>query len=123
MWGNPIFQYLYQSYITPLLHYDNKYRASLLCALEAYLNSNFSINEASRKSGMHRNCLHKKIAKIQELLQADFSLVQDRIVIQIAVKIYRLQDICSKTGHSLIWAMPLSGEQSSSAVPVEELED
>ena len=113
MWGNPIFRFLYQFYIIPLLNYDKRYHASLLCALEAYINSNFSINEASRQSGMHRNCLHKKIIKIQELLHMDFSLVQDRIVIQITMKIYHLQNIYSKTEHSLIWAMPLSDDRCS----------
>ena len=106
MWGSPVFHHIYHLVIEPLLQYDKKYRASLLDALIAFVDAGFYISEASRQSGLHRNTLHKKILKIQELLSINLSLVQNQIIIQMAVKIHRLKIIYPKTEQTFLWVMP-----------------
>ena len=105
MWGNPVLERLYQATISPILSYDKKYRANLLYALDAYISAKFHINDASRRSGLHRNTLRKKIARIQEILGMDFSLTQNQLIIQIAIRLHRLQNAYPKTQQMLIWAM------------------
>ena len=113
MWGSPIFQHLHQSMIEPLLKYDKKYRANLLDALIAYADANFYISKASRCSGLHRNTLHKKILKIQELLSVDLSVPQDQIILQMAVNIHRLKNVYPQTEQTLLWVMPSPEQQQA----------
>lgn len=114
MWEQPALQHLYQAFIIPLLNYDCKYRANMLSGLDAYVRANFCINDAARQSGMHRNGLYKKISKIQEILNLDLDLVPNRLMIQIAMKIYHLKKVYAQTEQTLIWAMSASREQSGS---------
>ena len=108
MWEQPALQHLYQSFLVPLLQYDCKYRANLISALDAYASANFCMSDAAHQSGLHRNSLSKKISKIQEILNLDLELASNRLMIQIAMKIYHLKKVYAQTEQTLIWAMPAS---------------
>lgn len=105
LWENPALRYLYHLIITPILSYDKRYRANLMKAVEAYSDANFCISTASNKSQMHRNTLYKKVAKAQEILGMDFSIIQNQIAIQLAIKIKNLRKISNEAETSLIWVM------------------
>ena len=57
--------------------------------LETYLNANLSITDTARLLSMHRNSVHYRIRRLEEMLGIDFSNHNAVIQVDMSIKILR----------------------------------
>ncbi len=67
-----------------LLRHDKKKGTSYAPLLRTYLDQERNITETTRLCFIHRNTFHYRIQKIQEILQMDLNLADNRLILQIA---------------------------------------
>ncbi|WP_138420592.1 PucR family transcriptional regulator [Aquibacillus sediminis] len=97
-----IYQYLWKlkkenelqhliAHIEPVLEYDQHHKGQMLPTLEMFLQVNGSKKEAAEHLYIVRQTLYHRIEKLKELLGGDFMEQEKRIMIELAIKAYRLQ--------------------------------
>jgi purine catabolism regulator len=75
------------SIVKPLIEYDEKKDSNLLETLEAYFNCNGNIKQVSQKMYIHYNTAIYRIDQIQKLLNVDLNNPDDRLNVEIALKL------------------------------------
>ena len=63
----------YEECLKPILDYDRSKEGDLMTVLEAYVEANGSIKTVSETLFMHRNTIHYKIKKVEELLNCSLA--------------------------------------------------
>ena len=79
--------------LSPVLSYDERHEGILMDALEAFLGTNQSANEAAKKLDLHPNTLRYRLRKVEELLEASLSDTALLLDLQLACLIIRLVDL------------------------------
>lgn len=78
---------IYDHYITPLRHYDNSRKTSLLETLELYIANNCNKTETEKQLFIHKNTLRARLSTINKLLDCDLSCMEDLFNVQLALKL------------------------------------
>lgn len=76
--------------VQPLFEYDNKNASDLADVLRCYLKHNGSVKDTADELFVHRNTINYKLGKIQELLDIDLSLLDNRLQLSLG---FMLQDL------------------------------
>jgi purine catabolism regulator len=74
----------------PLVEYDRRTKSDLVKTLEVYLDCMGSWNKAAEELCVHPNTLGYRLNRIQELLGVDLNSPEQRLNLQLALKILRL---------------------------------
>lgn len=77
-------------YVKPLADYDAKYNAALTETLEAVIKSGWNLKKASGLLFIHYNSVKYRFAKICELLDADLHNNEERLAVDIALKLHMM---------------------------------
>lgn len=75
--------------IKPLIRYDEINQSDLIETLYSYFDSNLNSSQAATKLFIHRNTFLKRIAKMQEILTANFNDANYLASLQLGLSIYR----------------------------------
>ena len=78
-------------YITPLAEYDRKYHGELLITLQEILQHGWNLKESATALYIHYNSIKYRYSKICKVLNLDLSDHDNRSLIEIAMKLYRLK--------------------------------
>lgn len=84
-------------YIEPLTVYDSSHGSSLLLTATTYLEHNLNAKKTAAALFTHYNTVMHRLERIEELLQISFDLADDRLQLEMAIKLYAIQAIFSKT--------------------------
>ena len=76
-----------ERYVRPLADYDAKYNASLTETLEAIIKCGWNLKMASELLLIHYNSAKYRFSKICELLEADLHDHEERLAVDIALKL------------------------------------
>ena len=76
-----------ERYVRPLADYDAKYNASLTETLEAIIKCGWNLKMASELLLVHYNSVKYRFSKICELLEADLRDHEERLAVDIALKL------------------------------------
>ncbi|MDI6825099.1 MAG: PucR family transcriptional regulator ligand-binding domain-containing protein [Bacillota bacterium] len=79
-----------QDTLGPVVEYDRRTRSDLLKTLEVYLDCMGSWNRAAEVLCVHPNTLGYRLNRIQELLGVDLNSPEQRLHLQLALKILRI---------------------------------
>ncbi|MDP4099291.1 PucR family transcriptional regulator ligand-binding domain-containing protein [Paenibacillus sp. P96] len=79
-----------QTYLGPIISYDEAKGSELLLTLRVYLDHDGAKQIAARKLFIVRQSLYYRLEKITELLGKDFMQPENRISIQVALRAYQL---------------------------------
>jgi hypothetical protein len=79
---------LLDKYIIPLQDYDQQNNAELIATLQAYITSLWNYSETSRVMYIHCNTVKYRISQIKETLGIDWSDVQERINLEMAIMVH-----------------------------------
>ncbi len=90
--GHPTLSKLYKNTIERMKKYDGENNTDLLKTLEALVENDFSISKTSDKLFIHRNTLYKRVDKINFILDMDVYKSENRLILQIALKINEILD-------------------------------
>ena len=77
----------YSEYLMPLVEYDQKNNANLIDTLKDYINCGYNYRETSKILYVHPNTVRYRISIIEKLTRLDFKLADDRLNMEIALKI------------------------------------
>jgi len=80
----------YQAMISKLADHDAQRGSELLKTLESYLDFGLNVKETARRLSLHRNTLHQRLNKIENLLEIDFQQPLTYLNLHIAIKDMRL---------------------------------
>ncbi|MCI1946024.1 MAG: helix-turn-helix domain-containing protein [Clostridium luticellarii] len=88
--------YNYAQYVLEdLISYEKTNQIDLMETLDAYLNENANIIEASDKLFIHKNTLKYRLKKIENLLNVNLHSLEDCLRLLIAMKAYKIINIMS----------------------------
>jgi sugar diacid utilization regulator len=88
--------YNYAQYVLKdLISYEKTNQIDLMETLDAYLNENANIIEASDKLFIHKNTLKYRLKKIENLLNVNLHSLEDCLRLLIAMKAYKIINIMS----------------------------
>ena len=79
-----------QETLAPLIDYDEKNDTAYLRTLEVYFEENESLPAAAQRLFIHVNTLRNHIRKISELLDADLTLTDQRVLFYVACQSLRV---------------------------------
>ena len=71
----------------PVLDYEQAHQANLVGTLTAYLQHNGSLQGAAQELHVHPNTVGYRLRRIEEITQLDLANADDRLMIQVALKI------------------------------------
>jgi len=77
----------------PVLEYDDANGASWLDFLRVVVRENYGITASAARAGLHVNTVKYRVARLQQLLERDFDVADDRFEIQLALQIVDLRDL------------------------------
>lgn len=81
---------IHEEYLEPLLEYDRACDTDYVEFVCNYLNCDGRVQELAEKMFVHRNTVHYRIRKIEELLDCDLQRTDTRMYLLIAVMNYQL---------------------------------
>ncbi|MDR3321689.1 MAG: PucR family transcriptional regulator ligand-binding domain-containing protein [Synergistaceae bacterium] len=87
MWANPILQRMHSEVVERLVRYDRLKNTELLKTLSALAHLDFNAVAAARELYLHRNTISQRIDKISGILGLDLNDTENRLVIQMAVRL------------------------------------
>lgn len=79
-----------QETLAPLIDYDKENDTNYLRTLEVYFEENESLSAAAQRLFIHANTLRNHIRKISELLDADLTLTDQRVLFYVACQSLRV---------------------------------
>ncbi|MCB7319661.1 PucR family transcriptional regulator [Lacrimispora sp. 210928-DFI.3.58] len=82
---------LYTQYILPLEDYDRQYHGELLATLQEILQCGWNLKESASRLYIHYNSIKYRYSKICKILNLDLSDHNNRSLVEIAMKLYRLK--------------------------------
>ncbi|MBI3971046.1 MAG: helix-turn-helix domain-containing protein [Chloroflexi bacterium] len=80
----------YEQTLGPLVEYDRRTGQSLVETLEAFFACNGNLSQTAQRLHHHRNSLHYRIGRIQEIAGVDLEDPDTRLALQVALKARRL---------------------------------
>ena len=80
----------YRDTLGALERYDQSYGSDLLSTLETFFYHNANSLQAARALGIHRNTMSYRLQRIADIIQRDLSSPENRLALQLALKIQRL---------------------------------
>ncbi|MBP2656729.1 MAG: pucR [Firmicutes bacterium] len=83
----------FQESLGELIKYDNEHGAELMLTLSEYLKQNCNAVQTAKKLFIHKNTLTYRIRKIERITAKNFSNMQDRVSLQIALIIGEQLDV------------------------------
>ena len=89
--NSPESEELCLQYIKPLEDYDKKYHGELLSTLQEILQCGWNLKESAEKLYIHYNSIKYRYSKICKVLNLDLSDHDNRSLVEIAMKLYRLK--------------------------------
>jgi sugar diacid utilization regulator len=90
--NHPTLSKIYRNTVERIIKYDNKNNADLFETILALIGNDFNINQTSNSLFIHRNTLYKRINKINNLLDLDLDKSENRLILQLAVKLKEILD-------------------------------
>ncbi len=81
-------QCLYKTYLEPIIEYDKYCGTDYLDFIFSYLQYDGHIKTISEKMFLHRNTVHYRIKKIEELLGCDLSKLDTKMYLLLAASAY-----------------------------------
>ncbi len=88
--GHPTISKIYKNTIERIKKYDSNYEQECLKTLYALVENDFGIGQTSKSLFIHRNTLYKRIKKINSILNFDMNKSDNRLLIQLALKIDKM---------------------------------
>jgi sugar diacid utilization regulator len=85
--GHPTLSKLYKNTIKRIKKHDSENNSELLKTLETLIDCDFSVSHTSDRLFIHRNTLYKRINKINDILDSDIDKSENRLILQIAMKL------------------------------------
>ena len=79
---------LYKRYLEPVVEYDKYCGSDYMDFINAYIKYDGHIKTISEKTYIHRNTVHYRIKKIEELLDCDLSRLDTKMYIMMAAAVY-----------------------------------
>lgn len=76
--------------LEPLINFDREKKGELLHTLDAIIQSNWQMKQAAKKLSVHYNTLRYRFEKICELLRSDLSSSEQRLNLNVALKIMQI---------------------------------
>ena len=86
---------LYTLSIRNLVDYDRQNATNLVETLDCYFACNCNVSETAKALFIHRNTLIYRIDKIKAILGRDLKESEERLLLQLGLKIYQVQKIQS----------------------------
>ncbi len=86
-----ILNQIHEEYLKPLIEYDNACGTDYVTFINTYLKCDGRIKEISEKMFIHKNTVHYKIHRIEEILDCDLSRLDTKIYLMIAIMNYMRQ--------------------------------
>lgn len=82
------------SKIGVLIEHDEKYSTQFLPTLMTIINNDWNLKKASEEMFLHYNTLKYRYSKIEELMEKDLSLSENRLDLSLAIKIFEMNNWC-----------------------------
>lgn len=79
----PAIMAISHQYLQPLINYDAKHKGQLVATLRAYLHHSGQKNETAEALFIVRQTLYHRLAKIEQLIGADFMQPQKRLMLEL----------------------------------------
>lgn len=79
---------MHDTYIQPLLNYDEKHRSRLFDTLTIWINNDYSKTKTEKQLFIHKNTLIARLNTINKILNCDVNRAEDLFNVQLAMKIY-----------------------------------
>ena len=79
---------IYKRYLEPIVEYDKYCGSDYMDFINAYIKYDGHIKTISEKTYIHRNTVHYRIKKIEELLGCDLSRLDTKMYIMMAAAVY-----------------------------------
>ena len=86
--GSALPEQIYKRYLEPVVEYDKYCGGEYLDFINSYIKYNGHIKTISEKTYIHRNTVHYRIKKIEELADCDLSRLDTVMYLMIAVTFY-----------------------------------
>ncbi|MCI5569542.1 MAG: helix-turn-helix domain-containing protein [Lachnospiraceae bacterium] len=86
--GSPLPELIYRKYLEPIAEYDKFCGTDYMDFVADYIKYDGHIKTISEKSYVHRNTVHYRIRKIEEILGCDISRLDTKMNIMIAYAYY-----------------------------------
>lgn len=80
----------FEDYLKPLVMQDKEHKSGLLDTLKCYVENGFNYRVTARKMFVHPNTVRYRIATIEKLCRVNLKLADDRLNMEIALKILPL---------------------------------
>ncbi len=90
---------LYALSIRSLVEYDQQNATNMVETLDCYFACNCNVSETAKELFIHRNTLIYRIDKIQNILGRDLKDAEERLLLQLGLRIYQVQKIREETPH------------------------
>ncbi|QDW73698.1 hypothetical protein FND36_06410 [Lachnospiraceae bacterium KGMB03038] len=87
---HPTLSKIHKNTIERIQKYDLENNTALLKTLEMLVDCDFSISQTSDRLYIHRNTLYKRINKLNLLLDFDIDNSENRLILQIALKLHKI---------------------------------
>ncbi|MFW6022103.1 MAG: PucR family transcriptional regulator [Halanaerobiaceae bacterium] len=81
-----------QSYLAPLIKYDEENCQILLYTLNTLVKNDWDIKKVSEEQYIHYNTVKYRIKKISDILNLDLTISENKINIALALKLYHLNN-------------------------------
>jgi DNA-binding PucR family transcriptional regulator len=89
--ASPHAQRILQGTVAPLREYDLEHGTAMLATLEAYLRAHFNLTKSAKLLNIHPNTVVYRLRRIQELSGRDPQVVDDLLVLSLALKALELR--------------------------------
>jgi sugar diacid utilization regulator len=89
--ASPHAQRILQGTVAPLRDYDLEHGTAMLATLEAYLRAHFNLTKSAKMLNIHPNTVVYRLRRIQELSGRDPQVVDDLLVLSLALKALELR--------------------------------
>ncbi len=83
-----ISQDYFDAVLGPLFHYDKEQGTDLVQTLRSYLNNNGSVQKTANQLFIHRNTVNYKINKASQILELDFSSLNNRLELMLGFMLH-----------------------------------
>lgn len=87
----PAVQRFNQHMVGPLVQYDKEHGSNLIQTLDAYFDHHGNVSQTAEALYIHRNTLHYRLERIQELTGQNLDLADQRLALQLALKLWQLR--------------------------------
>ena len=91
---------LYTLSIRSLVEYDKQNATNMVETLDCYFACNCNVSETAKALFIHRNTLIYRIAKIKSILGRDLKDSEERLLLQLGLRVYQVRQIREAAANS-----------------------